>query len=100
METVVGVDPNARHVLVDGEEPIAYDTLVLLAVSATPLFGVPGAEELALPLYTLDHAAAFQNHRLRCFERAAVEPALIDDGLLTFVIAGRPTRYRDGRCAG
>ena len=88
METVVGVDPNARHVLVDGEEPIAYDTLVLAVGATTHYFGVPGAEELALPLYTLDHAAALRNHMLRCFERAAVEPALIDDGLLTFVIAG------------
>lgn len=88
MGEVVGVDPDAKIVLVEDEEPIAYDTLVLAVGASTNYFGVPGAEEFGLPLYTLDHADELRNHMLRCFERAAVEPALIDDGLLTFVIAG------------
>ncbi|HEY8217540.1 MAG TPA: FAD-dependent oxidoreductase, partial [Acidimicrobiia bacterium] len=88
MGTVVGVDPDAKQVLIDGEERIAYDTLVVAVGAATHYFGVPGAEEFGLPLYTLDHAAALRNHMLRCFEQAAVEPSLIDDGVLTFVITG------------
>ena len=88
MGEVVGVDADAKTVLVEGEEAIAYDTLVLAVGATTNYFGVPGAEEFGLPLYTLDHADALRNHMLRCFEQAAVEPALIDDGLLTFVIAG------------
>jgi len=88
MGSVVGVDPDAKHVLVEGEERIDYDTLVLAVGATTHYFGVPGAEEFGLPLYTLDHAAVLRNHMLRCFEQAAVEPLLIDDGVLTFVIAG------------
>jgi NADH dehydrogenase len=88
MGLVVGVDPDTKVVLVEGEEPIAYDTLVIAVGATTNYFGVPGAEEFALPLYTLDHANALRNHMLRCFEQAAVEPASIDDGVLTFVIGG------------
>jgi NADH:ubiquinone reductase (H+-translocating) len=88
MGTVVGVDADTKHVLVEGEDQIGYDTLVLAVGATTNYFGVQGAEEFGLPLYTLDHAAALRNHMLRCFERASVEPSLIDDGVLTFVIAG------------
>ncbi len=88
METVLGVDAEQRLVLVEDEEPISYDTLVLAVGATTNYFGVPGAEEHGLPLYTLDHANAARNHMLRCFEHAAVEPEAIDDGALTFVVAG------------
>ena len=88
MGSVVGVDPDTKVVLVEHEAPIAYDTLILAVGATTNYFGVPGAEEFGLPLYTLDHANALRNHMLRCFEQAAAEPALIDDGVLTFVIGG------------
>ena len=58
MGTVVGVDPDTKQVLVEGEEQISYDTLVLAVGATTNYFGVQGAEEFGLPLYTLDHAAA------------------------------------------
>jgi NADH dehydrogenase len=88
METVVGVDPDAKLVLIQDEEPIRYDTLVIAVGATTNYFGVPGAEEFGLPLYTLDHADALRNHMLRCFELAATEPEMIDDGALTFVVGG------------
>ena len=47
-------------------------------------------EEFESPAYTLDRPAdVCANHMLRCFEQAAVDAALIDDGLLTFADRGR-----------
>jgi NADH dehydrogenase len=58
------------------------------AGSSTNWFGIPGAAEHAFPLYGLDDAVRLRNHVLSLFEAADSVPALIDDGVLNFVVVG------------
>ena len=86
--TVTAVDLDRRVVEVRGEEALAYDYLVLAAGSVTNDFDIPGVAEHGLPLKSLPDAVRLRNHILECFERADADPSLVDDGILTFVIAG------------
>jgi len=85
---VTGVDWTGQHVLLRDEEPVAFDYLVIAAGSATNYFGIPGADEYAFPLYSLEDAITLRNHILSLFESAAAEPALVDQGVLNFVVVG------------
>src|SRR5690606_7257171 len=51
-------------------------------------FGIPGVREHAFVLKSLDRSMALRSHILRQFERAAVDPSLVEKGALTFVIVG------------
>ncbi len=85
---VVGVDWSTSRVLLAHEEPVPFDYLVLAAGSATNYFGIPGAVEFAFPLYGLEDAIRLRNHILSLFEAAEAVPALLDEGVLNFVIVG------------
>lgn len=89
---VTGIDLDARQVNLTGMEPIRYDQLVLGLGAIANDFGVPGVADHAFPLYTLKNAVRLRNHILKMFEAADKDPALIDDGGLTFaIIGGGPT---------
>jgi NADH:ubiquinone reductase (H+-translocating) len=88
MDTVRGVDFERREVLVDGDAPLNYDYLVLAAGAVSSDFGVPGAAEHAIPLKTLADASKIRNTVLARFEEADADPSRVDDGTLTFVVAG------------
>ncbi len=88
LANVSGVDFDRREVLVDQGPPLPYDYLVLAAGTVSSDFGVPGVAGHAIPLKTLDDATRLRSTVLARFEAANVEPALIDDGALTFVVAG------------
>ncbi|MGD0280032.1 MAG: NAD(P)/FAD-dependent oxidoreductase, partial [Smithella sp.] len=82
------IDLQNRQIETDGET-IYYDYLILANGSVTSTFGVPGVEEHAYFLKTLEEAVALKNHIICCFEAAAREPdAERRKSLLTFVIAG------------
>ena len=82
------IDLQNRQIETDGET-ISYDYLILANGSVTSTFGVPGVEEHAYFLKTLEEAVALKNHIICCFEAAAREPdAERRKSLLTFVIAG------------
>jgi NADH:ubiquinone reductase (H+-translocating) len=85
---VVGVDWEERQLHLAGEPPLHFDQLVVAAGAVTTWYGVPGAEQWARPLYTLDDAVALRNHVLECFEAADSDPSLVDGGALTFVVVG------------
>jgi NADH dehydrogenase len=85
---VTGVDWDAQRVLLRDEDPVPYDHLILAAGSSTNWFGIPGAAELAFPLYSLEDSITLRNHVLSLFEAADAVPGLVDDGVLTFVIVG------------
>ncbi|MDL2210644.1 NAD(P)/FAD-dependent oxidoreductase [Desulfovibrio sp. OttesenSCG-928-O18] len=87
MTEVTGIDVRQRLVITDGS-PVPYDHLVLAAGSRTAFFNVPGAEENAFGLKTLEEAVNLRNHLLACFERAALEGDNAPAGLLTVVIVG------------
>jgi NADH dehydrogenase len=55
-------------------------------------FNTPGAEQHALPLYTMDDAIRLRRHFLTTFEAVDKNPSLIADGALTFcIVGGGPT---------
>jgi NADH dehydrogenase len=87
-ERVAGVDFDGRRVLVVDGEPIAYDYLVLAAGAVSSDFGVPGVEEHALPLKSLEDATRVRSTVLGRFEAVDRDPALLDQGELCFVVAG------------
>jgi NADH dehydrogenase len=102
--TVTGVDWDGGAVLLEGGAPLPFDHLVVAAGATADFFGIDGAAQHSLPLYTLGDAAALRNHVLAQFEAADAEtsvrhgggmsvrhgggPRLVDDGALTFVVVG------------
>ncbi|HEY5505637.1 MAG TPA: NAD(P)/FAD-dependent oxidoreductase, partial [Sedimentisphaerales bacterium] len=82
------IDLQNRQIETDGET-IFYDYLILANGSVTSTFSVPGVEEHAYFLKTLEEAVALKNHIICCFEAAAREPdAEKRKSLLTFIIVG------------
>jgi NADH dehydrogenase len=55
-------------------------------------FHTPGADQYALPLYTMTDATRLKEHILKLFEAVDKNPALVDDGALNFcIVGGGPT---------
>jgi NADH dehydrogenase len=86
--TVSGVDFERKLVAVEGEADIGYDYLIIAVGSATSDFGIPGVDQHAFALKTLPDAVRLRNHVLMTFERADACPELVDEGILTIVLAG------------
>jgi len=88
MAEVEQVNLAGRSLKAGGIE-IPYDYLVLAIGSVSNFFGVPGAEEYAFPLKTMEEGISLRNHILCCFERAFMEPdAARRRQELTFTIVG------------
>ena len=88
MGEVTGVDWERREVLLEDHQPVPFDHLVLAMGAVATWFGVPGAAEHALPLYTLEDAVDVRNHVVSRFEAADADPSLVDRGELNFVVVG------------
>lgn len=89
---VTGADFDRKLVHTDGGD-VPYDYLILAMGSNTEFYGVPGAQEHAFRLKSLEQAIALRNHILTRFELAAHEPdADTQRRMLTFtVVGGGPT---------
>ncbi len=85
---VTGVDLANKQVQLEGMEPIPYDYLVVGLGAVVNFFGTKGAQEHAFPLYTLRDALRLKEHILKTLEATDKNPALIDDGTLTFCVVG------------
>ena len=85
---VAGVDLARKQVALEGMAPIGYDYLVIALGAVVNFFGTKGAAEHAQPLYTMHDAVRLKAHILGKFEEADRNPALIDDGVLTFCVVG------------
>ena len=85
---VTSIDLGARRLAFADGPPLDYDELVVSVGAETATYGIPGVAENAFPLKHLGDALALRAHVLRQFERAAVDPSLIDQGALTVVIGG------------
>jgi NADH dehydrogenase len=88
MGEVTGVDWERREVLLAEHQPVPFDHLVLAMGAVATWFGVPGAAEHAVPLYTLEDAVEVRNHVVSRFEAADADPSLVDRGELNFVVVG------------
>jgi NADH dehydrogenase len=91
---VKGVDLIARtvdveHTLLQTHHQLPYDHLVFALGSVTSTFGLPGIEECALPLKTLEDAERLRNQMVAIMETAdvTIDP-VARKRLLTFVFVG------------
>jgi NADH:quinone reductase (non-electrogenic) len=91
MARVTGIDLDAKALTVDRagvSDTIEYDSLVLAAGAISTTYGVPGVEEHAVPLKTLDDALRLRLKILERFEQASSDPSLIQQGKLNVVVCG------------
>jgi NADH dehydrogenase len=85
---VAELDPATRTVTLADGARFTGDALVLAAGSQPNFFHTPGADEHALPLYSLDDATRLRSRILEVFEAADRDPSRIGEGALTFVVVG------------
>lgn len=89
LATVMGVDAQAREVLLDDGAAVAYDTLILATGCRHAYFGHDEWEPFAPGLKTLEDATTVRRRILLAFEWAEREPdPQRRAALLTFVIVG------------
>jgi NADH dehydrogenase len=82
------LDPATHTVTLADGDRFTGDALVLAAGSQPNFFRTTGAEEHAVPLYSLDDAKRLRSRILEVFEAADRDPGRIDQGALTFVVVG------------
>ncbi len=85
---VESIDPKALTVTAKGGEVYSGDYIVLAAGSRANFFNTPGAEQHAFPLYSLIDADRLRSRIIQVFEDANVNPHLLDQGALNFVVVG------------
>jgi NADH dehydrogenase len=91
MARVTGIDLDGRQLTLDRAgvtDTIDYDSLVLAAGAISTTYGVPGVEEHAVPLKTLEDALRLRLKILERFEQASSDPSLIQQGRLNVVVCG------------
>jgi NADH dehydrogenase len=71
--TVVGIDTAAKYVRLDDGDEIGYDFLVVATGVTANFFGIPGAAENSLVIYTRREALETRDHIFRGLERLATE---------------------------
>ncbi|HLC72745.1 MAG TPA: NAD(P)/FAD-dependent oxidoreductase [Candidatus Nanoarchaeia archaeon] len=78
-----------RKIITTEKTTLAYDYLVIALGSENEFFNIPGAEEHAFPLKSLQDAVMIKNHVLDCLEyTSAMHHLKRDEPNLTFVIVG------------
>jgi len=85
---VHSVDLAKKQVVAEGMAPLKYDYLVLALGAVVNFHGTPGAAEHSFPLYSMVDAIRLHDHILKMFEAVDKNPALADEGALTFCIVG------------
>ncbi len=85
---VTGIDLAARTLSFSSGEPVSWDYLILAPGATNNDFGIPGVAEHAIFLKTLQDALALRDHVIKQFEAANVDPSLIEQGALNFVLIG------------
>lgn len=89
LATVVGVDAEAKRVLLDEGANVDYDTLIVATGARHAYFGHDDWEPYAPGLKTIEDATKIRRRVLLAFERAEYEPDPNQRAaLLTFVIVG------------
>lgn len=87
--TVTAVDPQARTVGLDDGETLRYDYLIVATGVTANYFGVPGAAEHSLALYTRVEALAVRDRLLSRLEHAARDPE--QRGVSMVIVGGGAT---------
>jgi NADH:ubiquinone reductase (H+-translocating) len=85
------VDHARSTVTLDDESEISFDHLVVATGATAACFGIPGASQFALPLYTLSDARHVRNRLLLSLEVADVHVGDDSPHLTYVVVGGGPT---------
>jgi NADH dehydrogenase len=86
---VRSVDQSSNLVTLNDGTTIGFDHLVVATGAAAAFFGVPGASQFAMPLYSLADARRLRNRLLSILEEAEVRGEAEDASTeLTFVVVG------------
>ncbi|MCU1392825.1 MAG: FAD-dependent oxidoreductase [Ilumatobacteraceae bacterium] len=88
MARVTGIDLDARVLQLSAGQPLGYDTLVVAAGAVSNSYDVPGVDEHAFTLKSVEDAVALRNHVLGKFEAASADPAAMDPAALSVVVCG------------
>src|SRR3954469_2484993 len=70
---VIGIDHENRRVLVDEGAPIDFDYLIIAIGSTTNHFGIPGADEHTMSMYTRADAIRVRDATFGALEKIAAE---------------------------
>jgi len=84
---VTGIDHDHKQVLVDAGPPIDYDYLIIGIGSTTNHFGVPGAEEHSMSMYTRPDALKVRDAIFGGLEKIAGQ-STTGTGKFTIVVVG------------
>jgi NADH dehydrogenase len=83
---------HARSVIVlDDDSEIAFDHLVVATGATAAFFGIPGASQFAMPLYSLADARKLRNRLLLALEEADVQAEHSTTSLTFVIVGGGPT---------
>jgi len=90
---VTDIDVAGRQVILAGQEPLPYDTVVVAAGVGQSYFGNDAWATFAPGLKTIEHATEIRARVLHAFEQAelATDPAERDAWLRFVVVGGGPT---------
>ncbi|WP_298805347.1 NAD(P)/FAD-dependent oxidoreductase [uncultured Pseudokineococcus sp.] len=69
--TATGVDAESKVLRMEGGDDVAYDYLIVSSGIAANYFGIPGAEEHTLTMYTRNGAVEVRDRLMTAFETAA-----------------------------
>lgn len=87
--TVTGMDHTARTIHLDGGLDVKYDHLVIAVGVTANFFGIPGADELSMPLYRRSQALAVRDKMFANLEYAAINGQ--EQDLRIIVVGGGAT---------
>ena len=85
------VDHDRRAVVLSDGEEIAFDHLVVATGATAAFFGIPGASQHAIPLYSLADARRLRNRLLSALEHADAVADTAPIGLNFVIVGGGPT---------
>ena len=85
------VDHDRQVVVLTDETELEYDHLVIATGATAAFFGIPGASQHAIPLYSLADARRLRNRLLSSLEHADAVADAAPIGLNFVIVGGGPT---------
>ena len=85
------VDHDRRVVVLADDAELEYDHLVIATGATAAFFGIPGASQHAIPLYSLADARRLRNRLLSALEHADAVADTAPIGLNFVIVGGGPT---------
>ena len=85
------VDHQRQLVVLEDDTELPYDQLVIATGATAAFFGIPGASQHAIPLYSLADARRLRNRLLSALEQADAVAETAPIGLNFVIVGGGPT---------